>query len=66
MNVQAEDVLFVGDEFQRDIHGACNIGMKTAWIIRDPVKTKPEDQDISPDYTISSLLELKDILLNYT
>ena len=56
LEVDPEDVLFVGDNPKRDIVGAKAAGMKTAWIRNDQRPLSPADP--IPDCTISDLSEL--------
>ena len=53
-------VLMVGDNQHSDILGGINFGIETCWLNHQGVE---QDSNISPNYTVSSLLELKDILL---
>lgn len=59
MDVEAGEILFVGDDLRCDIFGAKNVGMKTAWILRGPDRGDDEEvDDIQPDFIIHSLEEL--------
>ncbi|MEE8323472.1 MAG: HAD hydrolase-like protein, partial [Candidatus Bathyarchaeia archaeon] len=59
MDVEAGEILFVGDDLRCDIFGAKNVGMKTAWILRGPDREDDEEvDDIQPDFIIHSLEEL--------
>ncbi len=63
MGVDAEDVLFVGDDLQCDIVGAKNVGMRTAWIVRDATTVvNDEVTTIHPDFIIHSLEQLPPLL----
>lgn len=53
-------VLMVGDNQHSDILGGLNFGIETCWLNSVGAEA---DADISPHYTVSSLHELKDILL---
>ncbi|WP_100752618.1 pyrimidine 5'-nucleotidase [Vibrio salilacus] len=53
-------VLMVGDNQHSDILGGINFGIETCWLNHQGVE---QDSNISPNYTVSSLHELKDILL---
>lgn len=56
---ESDAVLFVGDNPVLDVAGPAGVGMCTAWLKLD----RDWPQDISPpDYTISSLSELRTIL----
>ncbi|KLN66560.1 MULTISPECIES: pyrimidine 5'-nucleotidase [Vibrio] len=53
-------VLMVGDNQHSDILGGINFGIETCWLNSSDVES---DDSISPCYTVSSLHELKDILV---
>ena len=55
LNMEAENILFVGDDLKMDVMGAQSVGMSTAWLNRDG--SSPVG-NISPDYQITSLSEL--------
>ncbi len=46
-------ILFVGDNLSTDILGACEVGMKTAWLNR-----RNEPAELRPDYELCSLEDL--------
>ncbi len=58
-NVSPEEVIMIGDSLTADILGGHNYGLKTIWF-------NPEENEIPnsphPDYTVKSLLEIKEIL----
>jgi FMN phosphatase YigB (HAD superfamily) len=60
MGVAPQDVLFIGDTFALDVVGAKGAGMDVAWFDRQ--KTPPELDKAQPDYTITRLIELLEIL----
>jgi FMN phosphatase YigB (HAD superfamily) len=53
-NLNADNVVFIGDTYQQDIIGAKRVGMKTIWL-----NSRNEPRDLvtedSPDYEIQSL-----------
>ena len=54
------ECLYVGDRQLEDVKGAGSVGMGTVWINRHG---EPLDPDLpSPDYQVSSLLELAELL----
>lgn len=59
-----ETVLFVGDSPEHDVVGAAAVGMKTVLIVdagmEPPLQTGRDT--VAPDYTIHSLIDLKEIL----
>ena len=57
VEVYGEGILIVGDSQSSDILGGINIGIDTCWY--NPEKAIPKYQ---PNYDISDLLQLKEIL----
>lgn len=60
----ADEVLFVGDSPEHDIHGAKSVGMR-AVLIREADFTPPLQtgrKTLAPDHEIATLSELKDII----
>ncbi|MBI9105954.1 MAG: YjjG family noncanonical pyrimidine nucleotidase [Spirochaetales bacterium] len=55
-----ESVLMIGDSLTSDIMGAAAFGIPSCWY--NP-KNLPSDSDISPDFTITNLEEIRDIVL---
>ena len=53
------ELLHVGDSLENDVEGAHNAGIRCAWLNRDNNKN---DTAVKPDYEISSLTELLNIL----
>lgn len=53
LNLNVEDVIFVGDTLEADIKGASEVGMKTIFIER-----RIQKDDIIPDIIIKNLKEL--------
>ena len=53
-------VLMVGDNQHSDILGGLNFGIETCWLNSNGME---QDHSISPHYTVSSLHQLKDILI---
>ncbi len=49
----------VGDKLETDIQGGVNAGMVTVWL-NGQGRTAPED--LQPDYTIDSILDLTTVL----
>jgi FMN phosphatase YigB (HAD superfamily) len=60
MGVAPHEVLFIGDTFALDVVGAKSVGMDAAWFDRQ--KTAPDLDQVQPDYTITRLIELLEIL----
>ncbi len=58
MNVSKEEAIMVGDNLMTDILGASRAGMKSVWINRH----NKARNEVIPDYEISQLDELFDIL----
>ena len=59
LGMDACDMLFVGDDIDRDVAGAQGVGMTAAWINRDG---KKPGNGIVPDFDIHHLSELLQIL----
>lgn len=57
LGLSPEDILAVGDSFEKDIVPAKNIGLHTAWIKGEQWDDTPHDEQL-PDIVISSLDEL--------
>ncbi|MDC5839445.1 pyrimidine 5'-nucleotidase [Vibrio europaeus] len=53
-------VLMVGDNQHSDILGGLNFGIETCWLNSNGME---QDHSISPHYTVSSLHQLKEILI---
>lgn len=59
-NVAAENALILGDNIEKDIEGGKGAGLQTAWLRR---KEKAwDDEDPKPDYTISVMDEVVEII----
>ncbi|MCG9130071.1 HAD family hydrolase [Candidatus Poribacteria bacterium] len=56
---ELSQMLHVGDSLRNDVMGAKNVGAPTVWLNREAV---PNDTDIQPDYEVSSLTEIPEIL----
>ena len=55
LNLEAENILFVGDDLKIDVMGAQSVGMPTAWLNRDLSELV---ENITPHYQITTLSEL--------
>ena len=55
LNLEAENILFVGDDLKTDVMGAQSVGMQTAWLNRGLSELI---ENITPHYQITSLSEL--------
>lgn len=60
MGIVPAEALFIGDTFALDVVGAKGVGMDVAWF--DRRKTPPELERAQPDYVITRLLDLLEIL----
>ena len=56
---RADEAILIGDSISSDILGGMRAGMKTVWYNS---RKRPPVEGIRPDYTIDSLLELREIL----
>ncbi len=59
LNLKSNQVIMIGDSLEKDIQGAKNANIKTIWY--NPNK-KVNDTQIIPNYQITDLLELKEVL----
>lgn len=59
IKLKSDEVIMIGDSLEKDIKGAQSANIKAIWY--NP-KHKKNNTDISPDYQITSLMELKEIL----
>lgn len=59
----AESSVMIGDRLDNDIAPAKSLGMKTVWLKQGfAVYSSPTCSEEQPDYTISDLVELKNLL----
>jgi putative hydrolase of the HAD superfamily len=57
MNTEPSKMIYIGNDYRKDVLGARDAGWKTVWVDR-----KDEKMDRSvPDWTINELSELLDI-----
>jgi HAD superfamily hydrolase (TIGR01509 family) len=60
---RAEEAIFIGDDLISDVQGAKTMGIQTVLLDRESAyKKNQQSQLIKPDYIVSSLKELLDIL----
>lgn len=59
LSLKSNQVIMIGDSLEKDIQGAKNANIKTIWY--NPNK-KVNDTQIIPNYQITDLLELKEVL----
>lgn len=60
LRIQPEEAIFIGDSFEADIIGSKGVGMDAVWINRNGEHIK--GGRYKPDYTVSSLSEIRGIL----
>lgn len=60
--VEPEEMLHVGDSPENDILAAKSLGIQTVWF--NP-QNKVWEHNVNPDYAITSILELKDVVAQY-
>ena len=58
-NPKKDDVVLIGDSLSADIKGGVSYGIKTVWFDR---KGETPSSENTPDYTVHSLEEIKNIL----
>ena len=58
IDVPAERVLYVGDNYKRDVAGARGVGIDSVWISSD--QTPPAGFDCVPNLIVADLQELPD------
>ena len=58
-NITPDEIIMIGDSLTADIIGGKEYGLKTIWF--NPNKL-PIPKDLTPDHTVNSLLEIKQIL----
>lgn len=61
LEVLADEAVFVGDSFERDILAAKAVGLKAIWL--RPIDGEPPPGPSGPGLTIRSMTELEDLLL---
>jgi HAD superfamily hydrolase (TIGR01549 family) len=54
MGVESSEIIYIGNDYKKDIVGAHGAGWKTAWVNRK----KEEPKEVNPDYIIKELSEL--------
>jgi 2-haloalkanoic acid dehalogenase type II len=54
MGVESSEIIYVGNDYRKDIVGAHRAGWKTAWVNRQ----REEIEDVEPTYIIKELSEL--------
>lgn len=59
LGVKPEEAMMVGDKLTTDIKGSLSVGMTAVWINRED---RPRSEEIIPDYEITHLSELHDII----
>lgn len=58
--VNSDNAVMIGNSLESDIIGAGSVGIKTIWINRDSEKN---NKNIKPDYVITSLSELPELMI---
>jgi HAD superfamily hydrolase (TIGR01549 family) len=62
MDIKPLEAIYVGDDFQKDINGACNVGMHPVWIKHHLVKRTWEEP--KPDIKFHTITNLNHLLEN--
>lgn len=60
-NIDKSQVLMIGDSLSSDIQGGTNFGIDTCWYNPNKIENKT---NLKPTYEVSSLKEMKNLLLN--
>jgi len=60
LGLKPSEVLYVGDHPFDDVYGAYSVGIQTVWINREGIEY--DNSFPKPDFTISNLMELQDIV----
>lgn len=58
-SITKDEILLIGDSLTADIMGGINFGIKTCWF---NFENEPKPKDINPDFIITSLREITEIL----
>lgn len=65
MGINPNDALIVGNRLDKEILAGENLGAPTVWMQHgEGSKANLEDGRREPDYTIDSILKLRDVLLD--
>ena len=56
------EAVFVGDTLKEDVEGAGRVGMTTVWVKKGNMEETPSECEHPPRYTITTVLELSQIL----
>ena len=62
LRASPDECLYVGDSYGRDVVGAKAAGMKTCWL--NPGSLESEGSDVEPDIIVSSIPELRDLMVD--
>lgn len=60
LQLKPNQIMYVGDQPDKDVAGAGALGIKTVWINRDQIKSKKAGA--KPDFTITALSELESLI----
>jgi HAD superfamily hydrolase (TIGR01509 family) len=60
IHIKPAECLYVGDSYINDVIGAKNAGMQACWFNSESIK--PQDETVKPDFIISKLEELPQLL----
>ncbi len=62
LGVSPDECLFVGDSYSHDVVGAKQAGMRTCWL--NPGSLESQGSDVEPDIVVSSIPELRDLMVD--